>query len=103
MKVLFFSTIALLLLTGCGDGRVPVVSGDYYNTIIEPPPGFFISRTIDPCGDGPGPDEILVELNDGSLMAWYNNIGLVIIEDGNYVTTDSQQCPFSIINGEVVL
>jgi len=61
---------------------------------------YFIEKVVDPCGDGKGVDEILLVTMDG-VLAWYKNVGLVVLEDGNYVTTDKQRCKFSIINGEV--
>lgn len=52
---------------------------------------------IDPCGDGPGPDEILIVLSDGNIIAWYKNLGLTILQcDTVYVTTDKQKCKFKI-------
>ena len=57
---------------------------------------------IDPCGDGPGEDEILIETDTGQFIAWYRNLGLVLLtENVNYITTDSQKCKFKIVNGQV--
>lgn len=64
-----------------------------------------VIKTIDPCGDDPGHvDEILLFLNDGTIVAWYKNKGLAILEVGIvYVTTDHQKCMFGITNdGEVI-
>lgn len=58
---------------------------------------------IDPCGDGPGPDEILLILDDGRFAAWYLNLGLVILGDGSWVTTDSQACHFTISDNGTTL
>jgi hypothetical protein len=62
-----------------------------------------VVKTFDPCGDGPGIDEIILLLNDNSAVAWYKNKGLVVLEENKtYQTTDSQKCKFEIINGEVI-
>jgi len=57
-----------------------------------------ILEIIDPCGDAVGkPDEILLVLNDGQILAWYKDIGLSILICGQtYVTTDSQKCKFRL-------
>lgn len=57
---------------------------------------------VDPCGDGPGHDEILIQLNDGTFLAWYVDLGLTVLEESTkYRTTDAQRCKFQIIGGEV--
>lgn len=61
----------------------------------------FIVGYIDPCGDSPGVDEVLFVLSDGRMAAWYKNVGLVILEDGTYQTTDKQKCVFTISNNGV--
>lgn len=49
----------------------------------------------DPCGDGPGPDELVLEM-DGRFYAWYKNLGLVELNpNARYRTTDRQSCRFS--------
>ncbi|MCB0801773.1 MAG: collagen-like protein [Flavobacteriales bacterium] len=58
----------------------------------------FITGYIDPCGDHSGPDEVLFTLSDGRYAAWYLDLGLVILTDGSYRTTDNQQCRFTISN-----
>lgn len=69
----------------------------------EPGLASFIVDYIDPCGDDLGePDEILFVLNDGKMCAWYLNIGLVILTDGSYRTTDKQKCNFTISNNGTV-
>lgn len=66
---------------------------------------------VDPCGDKPNSfDEVLLDLGNGVYVAYFesgNGQGnqkrhLAVLSDGNYVTTDSQQCQFSIVNGEYV-
>lgn len=69
-----------------------------YNNIVD---------FIDPCGDGSGYDEILLKTSDGSYVGYFqqgngNNQKrfLTVLTDGNYQTTDQQQCQFSIVNGQ---
>lgn len=58
---------------------------------------------IDPCGDGPGVDEVLLQFNDGLILAWYKDLGFSVLTEGNnYQTTDAQKCKFTILNGEVI-
>lgn len=91
--------LVFIIMIGCGSG----VRTDHEPAVrIVAPEGYTIKEVIDPCGDGPGQDEILLVLSEGSVVAWYKDLGLVELEDGNYVTTDSQSCSFSIINGEYV-
>ncbi len=63
---------------------------------------YSVSELIDPCGDGPGYDEVLIRFADGSLVAHYAGGGnlqfLAIIGPGNYSTTDQQACAFAINN-----
>lgn len=56
-----------------------------------------IVEIIDPCGDDVGrPDEILIKTSSGELLAWYQDLGLTILEEGTYRTTDSQRCRFTV-------
>lgn len=55
-----------------------------------------IIEVIDPCGDGPGVDEVILRLNDGRLLAWYQGKGLSVLDPGSYVTTDEQKCRFLV-------
>ena len=64
-----------------------------------PTPEYQVSEIIDPCGDGPGYDEVILRMANGTLMAHYANGPyqfLTIIGPGNYVTTDQQACSFTI-------
>lgn len=62
-----------------------------------------IVEVIDPCGDNPGEvDEVLFKMGDGSVTAWYSGVGLVVLAPNTwYQTTDSQQCVFRIVDGEI--
>lgn len=69
-----------------GDDGLQGVAGD---------PGLIVAL-LDPCGDGAGQDEIIFILNDGRFCVWYKDVGLVVLTDGNYQTTDSQKCKFNV-------
>lgn len=87
MKRLFLIALATALLTACAQPKDGV---DGVSSIIE---------VIDPCDDGPGYDEVLLRLSDGSILAYFesgNNRHLAEIDQGNYVTTDEQRCAFSV-------
>lgn len=62
-----------------------------------PPSPSAIVALIDPCGDHSGPDEILLQMQDGRFVAWYLDLGLVVLSRGVvYRTTDDQECRFWI-------
>lgn len=64
------------------------------------PTDYTVVGLIDPCGDSPGYDEILLRLANGQLMAHYAGGGnlqfLTVIGPGSYSTTDSQACAFTV-------
>lgn len=63
-----------------------------------------IVQIIDPCGDASGHDEILLILSTGEVLAYFesgSNRFLSVLENGNYRTTDAQQCNFTVSNGSV--
>lgn len=59
---------------------------------------------FDPCGDDlTGPDEILLIFSTGEIIAWYKNLGFIVLEPGVvYRTTDAQKCQFFVENNMVV-
>jgi hypothetical protein len=65
-------------------------------------PGTMID-IIDPCGDGPGHDEVILRFDNGLFLAWYLDLGFTVLDEGRvYQTTDQQQCKFQILANEVV-
>jgi archaellum component FlaC len=57
---------------------------------------------IDPCGDGPGFDEVILKTASGKLVAYFENGGnrfLSELDPGKYMTTDQQGCIFSVDSG----
>jgi TolA-binding protein len=67
-----------------------------------------LSKTIvdfkDPCGNGPGFDEVLMKTKDGKYIAYFESNGnrfLSIIENGSYRTTDESGCYFTVNNGVI--
>lgn len=58
-----------------------------------------IVEFIDPCGDGPGYDEVILKTSSGKFVAYFesgSNRFLSVLSPGNYQTTDQQACQFSI-------
>jgi hypothetical protein len=60
-----------------------------------------VLSVVDPCGPLPGnqPNEVLFQLSTGRYAAWYKDIGLVLLSDGNWQTTDAQHCHFQVSGG----
>lgn len=67
-----------------------------------PPTAYTVTELYDPCGDGPGFDEILFHTYSGEWVAHYAGGGnlqfLALLGPNSYVTTDAQQCHFTIYN-----
>jgi len=63
---------------------------------------YSVVELIDPCGDGNGFDEVILRMQNGELLAHYaggNNLQfLTLLTPGNYRTTDSQACNFTVHN-----
>lgn len=60
---------------------------------------YSVTEVVDPCGDGPGFDEVLLRMSNGQLLAHYTNGHyqfLTIVAPGHYSTTDQQECHFTI-------
>ena len=57
---------------------------------------------VDPCGNGPGFDEVLLHTRSGKYIAYFesgpNRFLTVLQPNVNYVTTDQQHCAFKINN-----
>lgn len=87
------------------DGRDGLDGADGEDGVdgMDGAPGTIIA-VYDPCGDKLGhPDEVLLLFDDGSILAWYLDLGFtVLIEGVQYVTTDKQKCEFMVLNGEVI-
>lgn len=64
-----------------------------------------VTEFIDPCGNGPGFDEIILKMSTGELVAYFESGGtrfLTILTQGSYQTTDSQKCDFVVTStGEI--
>lgn len=59
-----------------------------------------VKELIDPCGDGPGHDEVILRMTDGTLISYFeqsNRRFLTKLGAGNYKTTDQQGCLFTIL------
>jgi hypothetical protein len=78
------------------DATTEIAELQGYSSIVE---------YIDPCGDGSGFDEVILKTSDGSLLAYFEQGSkrhLSLIPDGQYRTTDNQQCYFDVVNGEII-
>lgn len=64
------------------------------------PGPYSVVEVINPCGDQPGVDEVLLRLENGQLLAHYAGGGniqfLGLIGPGSYVTTDGKNCHFTV-------
>lgn len=60
-----------------------------------------IVQFIDPCGDKPNVyDEIVMRTSKNKLIAFFKNGSrreLIVLEPGDYVTTDAQHCRFTVL------
>lgn len=69
--------------------------------------GLRVIDIVDPCGNGPGFDEVLVRMSNGDLIAYFEDGGnrfLTILErDKYYRTTDTQHCNFRVTESGSVL
>lgn len=86
-------------LIECTDGTSALITNgqngvDGINSIVN---------VVDPCGDGTGPDEVLLVLDNGQVVAWYQSLGLSVLQPNQrYITTDHQRCEFQVdVNGNV--
>lgn len=59
----------------------------------------------DPCGDGEGPDSVVIELDGRLYVLWRRGVGITLLEPyRHYQTKDRQKCKFMIgLTGMVVL
>ena len=60
---------------------------------------YSIVGIYDPCGDQIGHDEILLELNTGDLIGYFeqgNKRFLTKLDQGTYMTTDGSSCYFTV-------
>lgn len=60
---------------------------------------YTIMEAIDPCGKQTAYDEVLLKLNNGTILAHYSDGAkqfLTVVGAGNYVTTDGTSCYFTI-------
>ncbi len=88
-------------IVSCGEGSdvVAIKHGDDASL-----PDSSIVSSIDPCGPHDGFDEVLLKMNDGRYIAYFEHGSkrrfLTILDPdtqaGNYKTTDNQACTFTI-------
>lgn len=107
MRKLITLLIAATLAVSCAeDGRNGVNGVDGTNGVDgvdgTPADGLYIIEVIDPCGDSRFQDEVLLRLSDGAIYAWYEDTGMVRLDNGNYITNDTERCRFTVLDGEVI-
>lgn len=65
-----------------------------------------VTSIVDPCGDGPGFDEVLLKMSNGKYVAYFqqgNNRMLTVLQNNTtYQTTDQQGCTFSLNSTGVI-
>ena len=65
-----------------------------------------VTAIVDPCGDGPGLDEVLLKMSNGKYVAYFENGGnrfLTVLQTNvTYQTTDNQHCNFIISSSGVL-
>ena len=89
-------------LISCTDGTEQVVldgvdGADGSDGADAELPDTAVAEIIDPCGDGPDFDEVLLVLADGSIVTYFEGAqGFLSVLECNtkYKTTDSQACKF---------
>lgn len=70
-----------------------------------PPTPYTVTELIDPCGDAPGYDEVLMRLHNGLLVAHFasgTKQFLTVIGPGTYMTTDGTACTFTVSPSGIV-
>lgn len=88
------STVSGAIIT-CADGTTAII----LNGEDAPPTPYSVVELINPCGDSSGFDEILFRTHNNELIAHFSSGGLqflTILTPGNYVTTDSGTCNFTV-------
>lgn len=81
------------------DGQPGADGMDGEDGADAPPTPFTVVGLVDPCGPQAAWDEVLLRLGNGQLMAHYssgNREFLTIVGPGNYTTTDSTRCAFTV-------
>jgi hypothetical protein len=74
--------------------------------ILELQSNHNVTKVVDPCGDGPGFDEVLLRTSSGKLIASFSqnqsglNTRFSILTPGSYSTTDGTGCSFTV-NGDM--
>ena len=59
-----------------------------------------VNMLLDPCGNAPGFDEVLLRMTSGKVVAYFESSGKrflsVLTPNQAYVTTDGSNCQFSV-------
>lgn len=85
------------VLIKCGETQAVVLNGE--NGKDASPTMYSIKEIIDPCGKQASFDEVLLRLQDNTLLAHYSAKGnefLTVVTPGTYQTTDGTKCVFKV-------
>lgn len=58
-----------------------------------------VTEIIDPCGDAPGFDEVILKTKNGKFLAYFENGSkrfLTKLTNGTFMTTDGSSCTFTV-------
>jgi len=94
-------------IISCQDGTTAIVTNgtngidglDGTDGQDAPPTAYSVTELINPCGQTPGFNEVLLRLHNNQIIAHFSSGNLQflsVIGPGSYVTTDSSSCQFTI-------
>lgn len=105
ITVFLLSLLVFVIMVTVGCSGRTGATGPQGKTVVGPPGPSgrdgadgqdCFTQIIDPCGDSPGVDEVLIRTCNNDVIAWYLGVGLVQITTGIWQTTDAQACVFEI-------
>jgi hypothetical protein len=88
-------------IISCENGTSAVLLNGQDGADGSPAPAtpYTVTEIIDPCGNSPGFDEVLLRLHNGQIMAHYAQGALqflTILSPGTYRVTDGTNCVFTV-------
>lgn len=116
--------VSVLFLAACGDHSSSISGWSYLPVVgLQGPAGtngtngqdatispYDIVGIVDPCGTNPAlHNEVFLKLENGTLVASFsdssngNNTRFSVLTPGNYVTTDGDNCTFTVTNTGTII
>ena len=88
-------------IISCTDGTTSVIMNGVNGADGQnaPPTAYSVVELINPCGASGGFDEILLRTHNNQIIAHFSSGNLqflTILTPGNWQTTDSQHCSFTV-------